>query len=93
MPDGAFEAFPVNNWYNFMPLAKGRMLTAEEEWERRNPVRNHLCIKQQPRWKDQEEDEKEKPGARKPLSCIIRKRQIPYDITYMRNLKYGTGLP
>ena len=69
MPDGAFEAFPVNNWYNFMPLAKGRMLTAEEEWERRNPVRNHLCIKQQPRWKDQEEDEKEKPGARKPLSC------------------------
>ncbi|ELR46246.1 General transcription factor IIF subunit 1 [Bos mutus] len=69
VPDGAFEAFPVNNWYNFMPLAKGRMLTAEEEWERRNPVRNHLCIKQQPRWKDQEEDEKEKPGARKPLSC------------------------
>lgn len=36
-PDGAFEAFPVHNWYNFTPLAKHRTLTAEEaeeEWER-----------------------------------------------------------
>lgn len=36
-PDGAFEAFPVQNWYNFTPLAKHRTLTAEEaeeEWER-----------------------------------------------------------
>lgn len=36
-PDGAFEAFPVNNWYNFTPMAKHRTLTAEEaeeEWER-----------------------------------------------------------
>lgn len=41
-PDGAFEAFPVHNWYNFTPLAKHRTLTAEEaeeEWERR--VRGH----------------------------------------------------
>ena len=62
----------MNNWYNFMPLANGRMLTAEEEWERRNPVRNHLCIKQQPRWKDQEEDEKEKPGCKKATELHIR---------------------
>lgn len=36
-PDGAFEAFPVHNWYNFTPLARHRTLTAEEaeeEWER-----------------------------------------------------------
>uniref|UniRef100_A0A8C0IEH0 Transcription initiation factor IIF subunit alpha n=1 Tax=Bubo bubo TaxID=30461 RepID=A0A8C0IEH0_BUBBB len=36
-PDGAFEAFPVQHWYNFTPLAKHRTLTAEEaeeEWER-----------------------------------------------------------
>lgn len=35
--DGAFEAFPVQNWYNFTPLARHRTLTAEEaeeEWER-----------------------------------------------------------
>uniref|UniRef100_G1TSZ1 Transcription initiation factor IIF subunit alpha n=1 Tax=Oryctolagus cuniculus TaxID=9986 RepID=G1TSZ1_RABIT len=29
-PDGAFEAFPVHNWYNFTPLARHRTLTAEE---------------------------------------------------------------
>ena len=62
----------MNNWYNFMPLAKGCTLTAEEEWERRNPVRNHLCIKQQPRRKDQEEDEKEKPGRKKATELRIR---------------------
>ncbi|CAG04103.1 unnamed protein product, partial [Tetraodon nigroviridis] len=35
--DGAFEAFPVNSWYNFTPLSKHRTLTAEEaeeEWSR-----------------------------------------------------------
>uniref|UniRef100_A0A8C5U5I9 Transcription initiation factor IIF subunit alpha n=1 Tax=Malurus cyaneus samueli TaxID=2593467 RepID=A0A8C5U5I9_9PASS len=39
-PDGAFEAFPVRNWYNFTPLARHRTLTAEEaeeEWERKAP--------------------------------------------------------
>ncbi|XP_029142305.1 general transcription factor IIF subunit 1 [Protobothrops mucrosquamatus] len=70
-PDGAFEAFPVNNWYNFTPMAKHRTLTAEEaeeEWERRNKVLNHFTIMQQRRLKDQgeeEEEEKEKKGKKK----------------------------
>ncbi|XP_008101918.1 general transcription factor IIF subunit 1 isoform X2 [Anolis carolinensis] len=70
-PDGAFEAFPVNNWYNFTPIAKHRTLTAEEaeeEWERRNKVLNHFSIMQQRRLKDQgeeEEEEKEKKGKKK----------------------------
>uniref|UniRef100_A0A670YLW3 Transcription initiation factor IIF subunit alpha n=1 Tax=Pseudonaja textilis TaxID=8673 RepID=A0A670YLW3_PSETE len=70
-PDGAFEAFPVNNWYNFTPIAKHRILTAEEaeeEWERRNKVLNHFTIMQQRRLKDQgeeEEEEKEKKGKKK----------------------------
>uniref|UniRef100_A0A8C5SJD1 Transcription initiation factor IIF subunit alpha n=1 Tax=Laticauda laticaudata TaxID=8630 RepID=A0A8C5SJD1_LATLA len=70
-PDGAFEAFPVNNWYNFTPIAKHRTLTAEEaeeEWERRNKVLNHFTIMQQRRLKDQgeeEEEEKEKKGKKK----------------------------
>ena len=36
-PDGAFEAFPVHGWYNFVPQSKHRTLTAEEaeeEWGR-----------------------------------------------------------
>lgn len=73
-PDGAFEAFPVHNWYNFTPLAKHRTLTAEEaeeEWERRNKVLNHFSIMQQRRLKDQdqdEEDEEKEKRSRKKAS-------------------------
>ncbi|XP_062875173.1 general transcription factor IIF subunit 1 isoform X2 [Trichomycterus rosablanca] len=71
--DGAFEAFPVHAWYNFMPVAKHRTLTAEEaeeEWGRRNKVVNHFSIMLQRRLKEQEhgevdEDEGEKGGKKK----------------------------
>ncbi|XP_066426584.1 general transcription factor IIF subunit 1, partial [Molothrus aeneus] len=67
-PDGAFEAFPVRNWFNFTPLARHRTLTAEEaeeEWERRNKVLNHFSIMQQRRLRDQDEEEEEKEKGRK----------------------------
>ncbi|XP_060945989.1 general transcription factor IIF subunit 1 [Limanda limanda] len=73
-PDGAFEAFPVNGWYNFVPLAKHRTLTAEEaeeEWGRRNKVVNHFSIMLQRRFREQErgcdddDDETEKSGKKK----------------------------
>ncbi|AWP18803.1 putative general transcription factor IIF subunit 1 isoform 3 [Scophthalmus maximus] len=72
-PDGAFEAFPVNGWYNFIPQAKHRTLTAEEaeeEWGRRNKVVNHFNIMLQKRLREQEhgeddEDEAEKSGKKK----------------------------
>uniref|UniRef100_G3WB69 Transcription initiation factor IIF subunit alpha n=1 Tax=Sarcophilus harrisii TaxID=9305 RepID=G3WB69_SARHA len=78
-PDGAFEAFPVHNWYNFTPLARHRTLTAEEaeeEWERRNKVLNHFSIMQQRRLKDQDHDEdedehKEKKNRKKPSELRI----------------------
>ncbi|KAM5309328.1 general transcription factor IIF subunit 1 isoform 2-T2 [Glossophaga mutica] len=77
-PDGAFEAFPVHNWYNFTPLARHRTLTAEEaeeEWERRNKVLNHFSIMQQRRLKDQdhdeEEEEKDKRGRKKASELRI----------------------
>lgn len=77
-PDGAFEAFPVHNWYNFTPLARHRTLTAEEaeeEWERRNKVLNHFSIMQQRRLKDQDQDEedeeKDKRGRKKPSELRI----------------------
>ncbi|XP_050995615.1 general transcription factor IIF subunit 1 isoform X2 [Acomys russatus] len=76
--DGAFEAFPVQNWYNFTPLARHRTLTAEEaeeEWERRNKVLNHFSIMQQRRLKDQDQDEdeeeKEKRSRKKPSELRI----------------------
>ncbi|KAF3846509.1 hypothetical protein F7725_003587 [Dissostichus mawsoni] len=73
-PDGAFEAFPVNGWYNFVPQAKHRTLTAEEaeeEWGRRNKVVNHFSIMLQRRFREQErgcdddDDENEKGGKKK----------------------------
>ncbi|KAG8441441.1 hypothetical protein GDO86_006980 [Hymenochirus boettgeri] len=67
-PDGAFEAFPVSNWYNFTPIAKHRTLTAEEaeqEWERRNKVLNHFTIMQQRRLKDQGGDDDDEDGGGK----------------------------
>ncbi|XP_037021217.1 general transcription factor IIF subunit 1 isoform X2 [Artibeus jamaicensis] len=77
-PDGAFEAFPVHNWYNFTPLARHRTLTAEEaeeEWERRNKVLNHFSIMQQRRLKDQdhdeEDEEKDKRGRKKASELRI----------------------
>ncbi|XP_069051747.1 general transcription factor IIF subunit 1 [Lepisosteus oculatus] len=73
-PDGAFEAFPVQGWYNFTPVAKHRTLTAEEaeeEWSRRNKVVNHFSIMLQRRLKEQEgedgeeEEDREKGGKKK----------------------------
>ncbi|XP_037648703.1 general transcription factor IIF subunit 1 [Sebastes umbrosus] len=73
-PDGAFEAFPVHGWYNFVPQAKHRTLTAEEaeeEWGRRNKVVNHFSIMLQRRLREQErgceddEDENDKSGKKK----------------------------
>ena len=29
-PDGAFEAFPVQDWYNFTPIARYKVLNSEE---------------------------------------------------------------
>ncbi|KAL0993177.1 hypothetical protein UPYG_G00104320 [Umbra pygmaea] len=73
-PDGAFEAFPVNGWYNFVPQAKHRTLTAEEaeeEWGRRNKIANHFSImwqrrmREQERGPDDEDEECEKGGKKK----------------------------
>ncbi|XP_031417486.1 general transcription factor IIF subunit 1 isoform X3 [Clupea harengus] len=77
-PDGAFEAFPVHGWYNFVPQAKHRTLTAEEaeeEWGRRNKVVNHFSIMLQRRLResdrggagddDDDDDEGGKGGKKK----------------------------
>ncbi|XP_043913158.1 general transcription factor IIF subunit 1 [Protopterus annectens] len=76
-PDGAFEAFPVNNWYNFTPIAKHRTLTAEEaeeEWgrysEEEEPKLKTVNKEEVPQGIDEdnessEESEEEKPNEEK----------------------------
>uniref|UniRef100_A0A8C5SKF7 Transcription initiation factor IIF subunit alpha n=1 Tax=Laticauda laticaudata TaxID=8630 RepID=A0A8C5SKF7_LATLA len=94
-PDGAFEAFPVNNWYNFTPIAKHRTLTAEEaeeEWERRNKVLNHFTIMQQRRLKDQgeeEEEEKEKKGKKKGSDLKIHDLEDELEMSSDESESYG----
>ncbi|XP_053574152.1 general transcription factor IIF subunit 1 isoform X2 [Bombina bombina] len=78
--DGAFEAFPVSNWYNFTPVAKHRTLTAEEaeeEWERRNKILNHFTIMQQRRLKDQGggDDDEEEGGGKSEKGAKNKKKK------------------
>ncbi|XP_062454379.1 general transcription factor IIF subunit 1 isoform X3 [Rhea pennata] len=82
-PDGAFEAFPVHNWYNFTPVAKHRTLTAEEaeeEWERRNKVLNHFSIMQQRRLRDQDEEEEEKEKKSKKKGGELKIHDLEDDL-------------
>jgi len=49
---GIFEAFPVEDWYNFKPEIKHRTLNFEEaeaEWERRDQIINKYALMQQKR--------------------------------------------
>ncbi|EHB16417.1 General transcription factor IIF subunit 1, partial [Heterocephalus glaber] len=95
-PDGAFEAFPVHNWYNFTPLARHRTLTAEEaeeEWERRNKVLNHFSIMQQRRLKDQgqDEDEEEKEKRSREKASGLRIHDLEDDLEMSSDDSEGSG--
>ena len=46
-PDGAFEAFPVKEWYNFTPIQRYKALTAEEaeeKFEKRDKILNYFSV-------------------------------------------------
>ncbi|XP_077500306.1 transcription factor IIFalpha isoform X1 [Amblyomma americanum] len=73
-PDGVFEAFPIEEWYNFNPVNRFKALTAEEaevEFERRDKVMNHFSIMVRKKMaideegaKDEGEEEKGKKGKK-----------------------------
>lgn len=47
-PDGAFEAFPVNEWYKFTPFQRYKALTAEEAEEKfikRDQILNYFQLR------------------------------------------------
>lgn len=78
-PDGAIEAFPLQEWYNFQPIQRYKSLTAEEAEEqfgRRNKVLNYFSFMLRQRLKpgdeegdpeDQEEGKPKKPSSKKDL--------------------------
>lgn len=76
--DGAFEAYPVEEWYNFTSVQRYKTLNAEEaeeEFGRRDKVLNYFSIMLRKRMKNEDESLKEEE-ADKPKK---------------KNSKYGTG--
>lgn len=58
-PDGAIEAYPLNEWYNFQPIHRYKALTAEEaehEFGRRKKVLNYFSLMLRKRLKGEEEE-------------------------------------
>lgn len=48
--EGMFDALPIEEWYNFMPIARYKTLgidEAEEQFEKRNKVMNQFALKAQ----------------------------------------------
>lgn len=66
-PDGAFEAFPIEEWYNFSPIHCYKALSAEEaeeEFVRRDKVMNYFNIMLKKRQKAEEQIEEEEEGEK-----------------------------
>ncbi|XP_025111073.1 general transcription factor IIF subunit 1-like isoform X2 [Pomacea canaliculata] len=71
-PDGAFEAIPAQEWYNFAPVSRYKYLNAdeaEEEFSRRDKTLNYFNIMLKKRMKNEEKevepDEGEKPANKR----------------------------
>lgn len=66
-PDGAIEAYPLNEWYNFQPIQRYKALSAEEaehEFGRRKKVMNFFSLMLRKRLKG-DDDEPEDPEETK----------------------------
>ncbi|CAG0894547.1 unnamed protein product [Cyprideis torosa] len=72
--DGAFEAHPVSEWYNFTPVQRFKALTAEEaeeEFGRRDRIMNFFSVMVKKKCKAEEGEEaadtstKEEKGSKK----------------------------
>lgn len=58
-PDGAIEAYPLNEWYNFQPIQRYKALSAEEaeqEFGRRKKVMNFFSLMLRKRMKGDEDE-------------------------------------
>ncbi|EZA54952.1 General transcription factor IIF subunit [Ooceraea biroi] len=56
--DGAIEAFPLHEWYNFQPIQRYKALSAEEaeqEFSRRNRVMNYFSLMLRKRLRNDED--------------------------------------
>jgi len=74
-PDGAIEAYPLNEWYNFQPIQRYKALSAEEaehEFGRRKKVLNFFSLMLRKRMKG-DDDEPEDPEETKLKKAAAKK--------------------
>uniref|UniRef100_A0AAG5CU90 Transcription initiation factor IIF subunit alpha n=1 Tax=Anopheles atroparvus TaxID=41427 RepID=A0AAG5CU90_ANOAO len=67
-PDGAIEAYPLNEWYNFQPINRYKALSAEEaeqEYGRRKKTMNYFSLMFRKRLKKGEDNDGEEPEETK----------------------------
>lgn len=77
--DGAFEAFPVSEWYNFMSIPKYKALTAEEAEEqfvKRDKILNHFAVMASKKRQDGIDGETSALGDNKLLKNIKREKEF-----------------
>ncbi|KAL8625653.1 hypothetical protein ACOMHN_043928 [Nucella lapillus] len=79
--DGAFEAFPVDEWYNFTPVIRYKYLNsdeAEEEFLRRDKTLNYFNIMLKKRVKNEDKDtelDEEEKAAKSKASKSSKKNK------------------
>ncbi|XP_022223015.1 general transcription factor IIF subunit 1 [Drosophila obscura] len=74
-PDGAIEAYPLTEWYNFQPIQRYKSLSAEEaeqEFGRRKKVMNYFSLMLRKRLRGDEEEEQD-PEEAKLLKAATKK--------------------
>ncbi|XP_018495007.1 general transcription factor IIF subunit 1 [Galendromus occidentalis] len=77
-PDGIFEAYPVDEWYNFTPVQRFKALTAEEAedaFSQRDRIINHFAIMINKRMAEAqgqtvEEEKEEKTSSKKSRASL-----------------------
>lgn len=70
-PDGAIEAYPLNEWYNFQPVQRYKALSAEqaeEEYGRRNRSLNYFSLMMRNRLKGDEDGQDDPEEAKLKLT-------------------------
>lgn len=70
-PDGAIEAYPLHEWYNFQPVQRYKALSAEEaeeEFGRRNKVMNFFSLMMRNRMKGEEDGQEDPEEVKLKLS-------------------------
>lgn len=75
-PDGAIEAYPLNEWYNFQPIQRYKALSAEEaefEFGRRKRAMNYFQLMMRKRLKTDENESEDPEEAKTKLAGAGKK--------------------